>query len=168
MEVVREQVKKIGIDLQVQEVERSLGIKRNAANENQLYAWNNDGSEHLYTFPTHVFPYEPTSGGGALYAQWFQSNGELGKEPPPKVKEVMLNFRKAYGSPDDERIRLGQEIWKTAADEVFMIGIVGMGAASVGVRIAKNNLGNIPARHYNSPDGKTPGISRTMTFFYKS
>src|SRR5207245_9593259 len=56
-EMIREQWKKIGIDLQVQEVERSLAIKRAAANEQQLGAWNNDGSEHLFTFPTHVFPF---------------------------------------------------------------------------------------------------------------
>ena len=56
-EMIREQWKKIGIDLVVQEVERSLAIKRGAANEQQLSAWNNDGSEHLFTFPTHVFPY---------------------------------------------------------------------------------------------------------------
>jgi len=49
-EMVREQWKKIGIDLVVQEVERSLALKRTAANEQQLGAWNNDGSEHLFTF----------------------------------------------------------------------------------------------------------------------
>jgi hypothetical protein len=26
----------------------------------------------------------------------------------------------------------------------------------------------VPARQYNSPDGKTPGISRPVTFFFKS
>jgi hypothetical protein len=31
----------------------------------------------------------------------------------------------------------------------------------------KNNMGNIPSRMYNSPDGKTPGISRPATFYYK-
>jgi len=28
-------------------------------------------------------------------------------------------------------------------------------------------MGNIPSRMYNSPDGKTPGISRPATFYYK-
>ena len=27
--------------------------------------------------------------------------------------------------------------------------------------------GNIPSRMYNSPDAKTPGISRPATFYYK-
>src|SRR5437899_11560627 len=54
-EMIREQWKKIGIDLQVQEVERSLALKRTAANEQQLSAWNNDGSEHLFNIPLHEF-----------------------------------------------------------------------------------------------------------------
>jgi len=28
-------------------------------------------------------------------------------------------------------------------------------------------MGNIPSRQYNSPDGKTPGISRPITFYWK-
>ena len=42
-----------------------------------------------------------------------------------------------------------------------------MGPASQGVRVVRNNMGNIPARQYNSPDGKTPGISRPDTFYLK-
>jgi peptide/nickel transport system substrate-binding protein len=167
-EVVREHWKKAGIDLRVQEVERSLGQKRMAANEHHIYAWNNDGSEHMFTFPGHVFPFDVTGGGGALYAQWFQSNGEQGKPPPPKVREVMDKFRQAFGVSEAERVKLGKEIWQIVTDEVFSIGVVGIGAAAMGVRIAKNNLGNIPSRQYNSPDAKTPSISRTVTFFFKS
>ncbi len=167
-EMIREQWKKIGLDGQVQEVERTLGQKRNAANENHIYAWQNDGSEHLYTFPAHVFPYDVTGGGGALFAQWFQTNGAQGKEPPPKVKEVMEKWKKAFGVPEEEQIKLGKEIWATVVDEVFMIGVVGLAAAVSGVRLTKNNMGNIPSRQFNSPDGKTPGTSRPATFFYKS
>ena len=167
-EMISQQVKKIGIDLQVKELERSFGQKRNAANENHIYAWQNDGSEHLYTFPGHVFPYDMTGGGGALYAQWFQSNGAQGKEPPAKVKEVMDKWRKGFGVPEAEQIKLGKEIWATVVDEVFMSGVVGLAAAVSGVRMIKTNMGNVPARQFNSPDGKTPGTSRPVQFYFKS
>jgi peptide/nickel transport system substrate-binding protein len=166
-EMVREHWKKIGIDLVVAEVERSLGEKRHTANDFQLYAWNNDGSEHLFTFPGHVFPFDGNSSGGPLYGKWFQSNGKDGKEPPPRLKELMEKFRKAFGVPEAEKVQLGKDIWKIAADEVFAIGVVGLGAAAQGVRVAKNNMGNIPARMYNSPDAKTPAIARPVTFFFK-
>ncbi|HXH10732.1 MAG TPA: ABC transporter substrate-binding protein [Alphaproteobacteria bacterium] len=169
-EMIREQWKKIGIDLAVQEVERSLAIRRADANEQQLCAWNNDGSEHLFTFPVHVFPYGLGSlcTSGPLYGKWFQSAGAQGKEPPARVRELMEKFRRAFGVPEEERIQLGKEIWKIAAEDVHIIGVIGMGAASMGVRIAKVNLGNVPARQYNSPDGKTPSISRPVTFFFKN
>jgi peptide/nickel transport system substrate-binding protein len=167
-EMISQQVKKIGIDLQVKELERSLGQKRNSANENHIYAWQNDGSEHLYTFPGHVFPYDLTGGGGALYAAWFQSNGQQGKESPAKVKEVMEKWKKAFGVADEEQVKLGKEIWATAVDEVFMGGVVGLAAAVSGVRMIKQTMGNIPARQFNSPDGKTPGTSRPPTFYFKS
>jgi peptide/nickel transport system substrate-binding protein len=168
-EMIREQWKKIGIDLTVQEVERSLALKRTAANEQQLGAWNNDGSEHLFTFPLHVFPFEiaAVASSGPLYAKWFQSAGAQGKEPPARMKELMDKWRRAFGVPEKERIQLGKEVWKIAADEVYIIGVIGMGPASMGVRVVKTNMGNVPARQYNSPDGKTPSISRPVTFYWK-
>jgi len=45
--------------------------------------------------------------------------------------------------------------------------VIGMGPASMGVRVVKTTMGNIPSRQYNSPDGKTPGISRPITFYWK-
>ena len=169
-EMIREQWKKIGIDLQVQEVERSLALKRTAANEQQLGAWNNDGSEHLFTFPLHVFPFElaAVSTSGPLYVKWFHSAGTQGKEPEPRMKELMENWKKAFGVPEKERIQLGKDIWKIAVEEVYIVGVVGLGPAANGVRIVKTNMGNIPARQYNSPDGKTPAISRPVTFYWKS
>ena len=92
-----------------------------------------------------------TSGGGPLYGDWFQSNGEQGKEPPPRLKEsdgdVAQGVRRAGGGA----VQLGKEIWKIAADEVYAIGVVGLGAASQGVRVVKNNMGNVPARHVQQP-----------------
>jgi peptide/nickel transport system substrate-binding protein len=170
-EMIRDQWKKIGVELIVSEVERSLGQRKLANNENHLYAWQNDGSEHLFTFPSHVFPYDTIGGNGALYADWFQSGGSRGKEPPAelaKLKTIYSNFTKAFGVPEEEQVKLGKEIWAIAADEVYTTGVIGLAAAVGGVRIFKNNLGNIPAREYSSPDGKTPAISRTMTFFFKS
>ena len=169
-EMIREQWKKIGIDLVVQEVERSLALKRTAANEQQLGAWNNDGSEHLFTFPLHVFPFElaAVASSGPLYVKWFHSAGAQGKEPEPKMRELMEKWKKAFGVPEKERIQLGKEVWKIAAEEVYIIGVIGMGPASMGVRVVKTNMGNIPSRQYNSPDGKTPGISRPMTFYWKN
>ena len=168
MEAIKGQWEDIGVGLDVKEVERSLAGQIYRANQHQLAAWNNDGSEHMFTFPGHIFPFAQGSSGGTLLGLWFQSNGEDGMEPQPYLKKIMENWRKGFGVPRDERIALCKEVWQLAVDNVNNIGIVGPGPASMGVRIAKTDMGNIPSRHYNSPDGKTPGISRPVTFFWKS
>jgi hypothetical protein len=71
------------------------------------------------------------------------------------------------GVSDEERITLGKQIWKIAAEDVYIIGIIGPGAAS-GVRVAKTNMGNLPGRMYISPEGKAESISRPVTYFYKN
>ena len=169
MEAIRQQWTKIGIELVVQERERSLAEKMAGANQTQLYAWLADGSEHLFTFPDHVFPYNAQlDAGGVLFAQWFQSGGTQGKEPPPKIREIMEKFKQGFTVPEEERIKLGKEIWKIVIDEVHTIATVGLSPAAQGTRIVKNTMGNIPSRMYNSPDGKTPGISRTPTYYFKA
>jgi peptide/nickel transport system substrate-binding protein len=86
----------------------------------------------------------------------------------PKLKETYSLFKQAYAVPEEEQIQLGKQIWKIVTEEVFAIGTVGLSPAAMGIRIVNNRMGNVPDRQYNSPDGKTPGISRPATFFFKS
>lgn len=168
MEMVREQWKKIGIDLTVTELERSAAETRHTANKHQLFAWQNDGSDHLFNFPDNVFPVYSTSATGPLFGKWFTSGGAQGKEPPARMKDLMAKWRKAFGVPEEEQISLGKDIWKIMVEEQYMIGTVGLSPAILGVRVAKNKLGNVPQRQANTPDVMTPAISRTMTFYWKS
>ncbi len=168
MESIGEMWNKIGIKLTIKEVERGFGIQLATTNALQMWAWNNDGSEHMFTFPVHVFPFDQRSANGPLNGLWFQTNGQDGEEPLPFIKDIMAKWRKAFGVPREERIKLGKEIWATSADEVHIIGVIGLGPAAMGVRVAKTDLGNIPSRQYNSPDARTPSISRPVTFFWKS
>ena len=81
---------------------------------------------------------------------------------------MMDGWRRAFGVGDAEQVRLGKEIWRTAADNVIAIGVVGLGPAATGVRVAKTNLGNAPAREMNCSPLFSPGISRPQTFYWKS
>jgi peptide/nickel transport system substrate-binding protein len=168
VEPVKEHWKDVGVHLDIEVVERSLAITRAAANETQLSAWNNDGTEHPWTFPFHIIWLSITTPapGGPEYARWFHSGGKEGREPTGRIREMMDLWVKGMGVSEGERIKLGKEIWEIAAEDVYVIGIVGPGAAS-GVRVAKLNMGNLPARMYISPEGKAEGISRPVTYFYK-
>ena len=167
-EMVRQQWRRIGIDVNVQETERSLGERRNANNETQLFMWDNGGTERLFGNPGNTFAAEPNSSYGPLFGQWFVTNGAQGKEPPPRMKEMMQMWRRGFGVPQAERVALGKEIWKIMAEEVWAIGLIGLSPAVSGVRVVKNKLGNVPERQIFSNDGMTPGITRPETYYWKA
>ncbi len=158
----------LGVKVNVVAQERSLAGVLQASDENQLRVSWGDGSEHLFTFPFHVFPFSTSNEMGSALGQWYQSNGEKGMEPHPELLEVMTLYRKAFGVPEAERIEIGKQIWRIVLDQAWSVGLVGQSPASLGVRVAKVDLGNVPERQFNSPDTKTPGISRLQTLFWKS
>ena len=92
MEMIRQQWTKIGIDLTVQERERSLAEKMAGANETQLYAWLADGSEHLFTFPDHVFHTTPVPRPGVCCTPSGSSPGA------PRVRNRRQRSRRSWRS----------------------------------------------------------------------
>jgi ABC-type transport system substrate-binding protein len=112
-------------------------------------------------------PVADTSGTGPAIGNWYASGGTAGIEPTdPKVKEVLDLFSQGLKGTPEERIALGKQIWSIITDEVWTIGTVGQSGAFMGVRIVKNNMGNIPSRQFNIQAGQTPNISRPSTFFF--
>ncbi len=169
-EMIKEQWKKIGVQADVKEMERSLFFTRIASNEHQIALWANDGSEVLYLFPRHALPLDPVEALlGTPIARWYASNGAQGKAPKDAqmVKALEL-FRSAAGKKTQERYKVAQDIWKILVDEQWSIGTVGLSPATMGVRIVSNKLGNIPARQTNAQHARTPCSSHPATFFYKA
>ena len=112
--MIREQWKKIGIQPDVKELERSLAYQRRDANEHQIHAEITWGTENM--FGHHMgalFPVDGSGPIGPLYGKWFASGGNQGKEPPPRMRELMgfiLGPRRAGA----ERVQLAQDVWKIA------------------------------------------------------
>ncbi|MGA8194286.1 MAG: ABC transporter substrate-binding protein [Acetobacteraceae bacterium] len=167
-ELVRTHCQAIGIDLQVNEVERSLGETRIQGNEHQLMAWVGDGIDHLFSFPTTVLPMSAGALSGPQWGLWNSTNGERGMKPDPWMVKVMDNFKRAFGMQMEERVPMVKEIWALLVDNVHAIGTVGLSPAFMGVRVVKNTMGNVPSRQYNSPDVRTPSVSKVMTVYFKT
>jgi peptide/nickel transport system substrate-binding protein len=115
-----------------------------------------------------LFPFDGGSAVGPLYGRWYASRGAAGKEPPPRIREVMAAYTKAFSVPAAEHIAFGQQVWRIAIDEQWTIGTVGLSPAVMGVRVAKGNMGNIPARQFNGSTTLSPAQSRPETFFFKT
>jgi peptide/nickel transport system substrate-binding protein len=81
-EMIKQQWRKIGIDLDVKELERNLAFTRDNNSENQMITWANDGSEMIYLFPRHALPVDAAEAHmGMAYARWYASRGASGKKP---------------------------------------------------------------------------------------
>jgi peptide/nickel transport system substrate-binding protein len=168
-EMVREHWKAIGLQADVKELERSLAEKIIQANEHQIAIRAADGIEDIFAQdPGNAFPSAANSYNGPLFGLWFASNGAQGKEPPPKMVEMMDLYRKAMGQEDADRIKTTQQVWKILAEELWTIGTVGLSPATTGVRVVKNTMGNIPDRLFNSASHKSPGSSLPLSYYFKS
>jgi peptide/nickel transport system substrate-binding protein len=169
-EMIKQQWQKIGIDADVKETERSLAFTKTANAEHHIMFWTVGGSENLYLFPRHVLPVDPAECHlGMPFARWYATNGAQGKKPTnPEMLRAFDLYRSAAGKKEAERTKIAQEIWKILVEECWVIGTVGLSPAFMGVRIVKNNMGNIPARQTNAQHARTPNTSHPATFFFKS
>jgi peptide/nickel transport system substrate-binding protein len=168
-EMIKQQWKKIGIDVDVKATERNLAFTKSANDENQILTWATDGSEMIYLFARHVLPVDAAECHmGMAFAKWFASNGAQGKKPTdPEMLRAFELFASAPGKPESEQISIAKEIWKIIVEQQWSIGTVGQSPAFMGVRVAKNNMGNIPARQANAQHARTPCSSHPTTFFFK-
>ncbi len=169
-EMIKQQWKKIGIDVDIKETERNLAFGKDANDEVQMITWANDGSEMLYLFGRHALPVDAAECHmGMAYAKWFASNGAQGKKPEdPEMIRAMDLFRAAMGQKEEDQIKSAKEIWKIVVEQQWSIGIVGQSPAFMGVRIIKNNMGNVPERQVNAQHARTPCTSGPATYYFKS
>lgn len=167
-EMIVQQWKQIGIRGEVQEMERGLATARLRANEHQIYFETQWGADNMFGHSPFFFPIDGGTPVGPQYGVWYASAGTQGKQPPPRMRELMEKYRKAFGVPDAERTRLAKEVWKIALDEMWVIPVVSNSPASQGVRVIKNNIGNVPERLWNSAVSDNPHIAHTETWYFKS
>jgi peptide/nickel transport system substrate-binding protein len=83
------------------------------------------------------------------------------------MRRVMELYKRGFTVPFEERVALGQEIWKIHLDEVWQIGVVGQAGAVMGVRVVSTKMGNVPQRQANLNTYKPPAISWPQTFFFQ-
>jgi peptide/nickel transport system substrate-binding protein len=171
-EMIRNQWAQIGIELNIQSIEGNLLIQRTVANKLMLSA-HQVGTDDPFLKADTFLPTVTNNYPGMIgipYALWFTSNGTRGKEPPESMrllKDAMTLLRQGLSAPEDERRRIGKELYKLHADQVWSIGIVGFGLAQYGVYLASNKLRNVPKRVINSLQTRAPANAFPMTFYYE-
>jgi peptide/nickel transport system substrate-binding protein len=167
-EMLKQQWVKIGIELTIENASVALAFQRVAANSAVLIA-NTIGCDDPFLDVNTMIP-QP--GGflqimGVPYGAWIRSGGKQGKEPFAELKQLAELIAKGTAEDEKERIETGKEVFRRHIDNVFTIGVVSSSVVFGGVRLAKTNLGNVPARVVNSDSVGSPLNAFGQTFYYK-
>jgi peptide/nickel transport system substrate-binding protein len=170
LEMIVEQWKKsIGIDAEVKPTEANTLTTMTSANEVMIHVRDGVLYDSIFTTPGNILPVEPTNQMGPLIGKWYSTNGADGVKPEwdTELLKAMDLYRSAASVSAAERIEIGKELMRLAADNVWQIGTVGYSPAVLGTRLVKNYLGNVPERLSMIRACRFPGASWTPTYYFK-
>ena len=171
--MVKEHWKKIGVIVEVNNIERSLLESRMGTGEYDAAVWALDRAAQPLASPMLVFP------GVTVYADWWYApwtswiqayiKGEKppadAVEPPEDVKKLVDLWLKIQTATSDEEIKkYMKEVTKIHRENLWMIGTVG---EDLSPAIVKNNFRNVPEKLVTDDVLRSPLNAMPMQFFFK-
>jgi peptide/nickel transport system substrate-binding protein len=166
LEMVREYWKVIGIDMQLQQVDRVAFYDMKNKNEHDVGTWlATAGMADGLFDPRWYFPFSDESLFAVPWGNWYSGIGTVQEEPPAAAKEQMQLYEKAKREVDTaKRAVLMQQIMEIAADQFYIIGI---STAPNLYAVTKNNFRNV-APHFSSWMYPSPGPMDPAQFFIRA
>ncbi|WP_152363333.1 ABC transporter substrate-binding protein [Microlunatus speluncae] len=167
-ELIKEDWKAVGVELQQQRVSETLYWERVEANQAECSSWTGgdfeiratQGSNH-YFLPTNP---RGASRYGNTWALWYSTDGKEGEEPPAPVKKQLELFDRMRTTYDAEvATKLGQEIISLAKDLFVYVGIC---TPPEQYGIVKNTMKNVPEGVPGSVGYMAPGPSNPEHFYF--
>ena len=165
LEQVKEYWEAIGLQVLLKPLERTLMIQRQqSADHGIIVSPLSDTSEiaSMMERAAHFLPPGNTASWAYDWGTWLRADREIrlgsktladfeggvmpGEEPPAQIKELATwvegRERLDIGSP--EYLELSRKVYAFHADNLYMIGTVGMAPT---LYIAKNSIGNVPTEY---------------------
>ncbi len=137
----------VGVDVRSRVISGELQGQRTAANLMDATNWIG-GRESDVLFPLQANYYLVPANLGwerthwPLWENWFVTDGREGEEPPEEIKQLNQWWVQVLQEPDpDTRVELGKNILRSQAENLWMIGTVGMIPHPI---IVNKNLRNVP------------------------
>jgi peptide/nickel transport system substrate-binding protein len=165
LNLVKRDLKVVGIDMSINAVERSLFYDRAAKNDHDVGATIAPGGLDPTEETRAIVADHPIDSRQSLeWQKWFESNGKLGQEPTPSMKkrfEWLEQWRGAASPAIGET--LFKQILQEAANEFEIVGIVRT-FGSPGIR--RNNLRNVPPTMVNAWTSATPAQTLPQQYFF--
>lgn len=151
-EMIAEMFTAVGVRTSMQQIERTLWLQRNQANEADLYAHPYDAIAEPNLRAASCGRIRPL--GADSYAPawrtWYNTGGEQGDEPTAENQQIMaLCDQFSTSIPgSEEYMRIGNELATLYTNQLYTLGV----AVAPRVIIISNRLGNTPTEGMFSGD----------------
>ena len=131
LELVIDYWHEIGLDVRLKMVDRALQSARAQANKMQMTVWHADRvTDILFPLIPDWFAPRSTGWDRSLWNNWaryYQTDGELGEEPPQILKDVLRSTDLMRTTMiDSERKAAARHVLGTAAENIWTMGTVGL------------------------------------------
>ena len=171
-ELAKEYWEAVGVRVELKEISTEAYRAMAASNDHDIQV-TNSGTEveaPLYSNPFRLYPpfgdaaLEPLTGGP--WADWHNTNGAQGIEPPADIKPLwdMTDKWKSSLPGSPEYISLGQQLVEVQMAHFFIIGTV---TTTPAVTIVSRVLGNVPQESVNAFEYYRTYPYRTDQWFRK-
>ncbi|MEM7019823.1 MAG: ABC transporter substrate-binding protein, partial [Pseudomonadota bacterium] len=148
LELVSHYWREVGIDLRLKVVDANLQGARAVAGDMQMTVWHADRVTDIL-MPFQPVWWVPQRAGWDIamwndWSRWYQTEGRLGEEPPPVIRQLQ-NWADAAREEVDEnkRVALLKKILASNAENVWNIGTVGLAPHPV---VISNRLRGVPEK----------------------
>lgn len=151
-EMVAEMWTAVGVKTTMSQIERTLWLERNQANEQEIYAHPFDQIAEPNLRAANCARIRPLSvdSFAPLWRTWYNTDGAEGEEPSAEnqqIAELCNQFAAAIpGSPEYQQV--GSELAKLYTEQLYSLGI----SVAPRVMIISNRLGNTPTEGMFSGD----------------
>lgn len=165
-EIVASNLKSIGIDAEVKSESMELFRQRTQSAAHDIALWSGDGGIECLLDPRWYFPYSSESLNAPLYAQWFQSGGKKGEEPPPVIKEMMETYSQILSTVSEEKKKeLFSKIIAANEENLWVVGLV---HDPPDYYVVAKNMFNVPKKDFQSWIYPNPGPIHPEQFSFTS
>jgi peptide/nickel transport system substrate-binding protein len=165
LEIIKEQWKEIGIDLNASSVERSIYYSRGEANEHDFMVWGAPGGLDPTLSPRDVLAVHPQASWFAIpWTRWYLSGGTEGEEPSESMKKRLELYDAFKAEADQEKaLDIFRQIHQMSADEFEIIGV---SIAPDLIGVVNVNLRNVPESMPSSWMYPDPAPTLPWTYYY--
>ena len=142
--------REVGLHINLKQISGALQGIRTKAGQMNMSIWHADRNADIL-FPIEPFWYVPMHTGQEVtqwpeWSRWYRSDGARGMEPPAEVKQLIAWWEVLRRTSDvEERIRMGKNILRSQAENLWVLGVIGQGPHPV---IVSDRLRNVPRDGY--------------------